>query len=245
MPNSVGDFYLGEPAMFLISVQNITNPPVDLTNVRTVIQTESRNISRTDAHDSTHAKPLAPNEFMTVCVRIECRYPEEIQMMCNIQYQKEQQLTFRRKYILPVKSPFEINWGWIPCGRGRTVLNINIKNKIENRNVVFEKCDIQTVQGNVTHRLLTETKEKFIQFDKMYSKSFDIVTADLEADFDNAMLALNIVWRSGYSCDKVSKNCVNIFARQWKFSCRMYHFQPITDGILLKIIHGTRRRPFP
>ena len=147
MPNSVGDFYLGEPALFLVSIQNIST--VTLTNIRTVIQTESRNLPRSDAHDSTRTAPLAPNEFMTVSVRIECRFPEEIQMMCNIQYVKDEQLTFRRKYNLPVKSPFEINWGWISCGRGRTVLNINIKNKIENRNVVFEKCDIQTIQEGV------------------------------------------------------------------------------------------------
>ena len=46
MPNSVGDFYLGEPAHFLISVQNVSNPPVTLTNVRTLIQTEARNSPR-------------------------------------------------------------------------------------------------------------------------------------------------------------------------------------------------------
>jgi len=63
MPNSVGDFYLGEPALFLVSIQNISSST--LTNVRTVIQTESRNLPRTDAHDSTRAEPLAPNEFMT------------------------------------------------------------------------------------------------------------------------------------------------------------------------------------
>ena len=56
MPNSVGDFYLGEPALFLISVQNISNPPTPLNNIRTIIQTESRNLPRTDAHDSKHSK---------------------------------------------------------------------------------------------------------------------------------------------------------------------------------------------
>ena len=86
MPNSVGDFYLGEPAFFLISVQNISNPKVTLTNVRTVIQTDSRNVPRSDAHDSTYEKPLQHNEFMTVCVRIDCRSAEEIQVLfiCTI-----------------------------------------------------------------------------------------------------------------------------------------------------------------
>jgi len=196
MPNSVGDFYLGEPALFLISVQNISNPPTTLNNIRTIIQTESRNLPRTDSHDSKHYKPLEPNDFMTVCVRIECRFPEEIQMMCNIQYEKDQQLTFRRKYILPVKSPFEINWGWLPCGRGKTILNVNVTNKIQHRSVVFEKCEIQTVNGSVRHKLLTETKESLINFDKDYSKSFEISSMSSEVDLTNVMMALNIVWRS-------------------------------------------------
>lgn len=42
------------------------------------------------AHSSTYEKPLEPNDFMTVCVRVECRFPEEIQMMCNIDYRRDQ-----------------------------------------------------------------------------------------------------------------------------------------------------------
>ena len=136
MPNSVGDFYLGEPAHFLISVQNVSNPPVTLTNVRTLIQTEARNSPRRNcfiltrlteskyfkliliffltnltfhrtiksvAHSSTYEKPLEPNDFMTVCVRVECRFPEEIQMMCNIDYHRDQGrdvLIFNKDIIL-------------------------------------------------------------------------------------------------------------------------------------------------
>ena len=38
MPNSVGDFYLGEPAHFLLSIQNMSNPPIQFSDVKVTVQ---------------------------------------------------------------------------------------------------------------------------------------------------------------------------------------------------------------
>ena len=38
MPNSVGDFYLGEPAHFLLSIQNLSDPPVQFSDVKVTVQ---------------------------------------------------------------------------------------------------------------------------------------------------------------------------------------------------------------
>ena len=38
MPNSVGDFYLGEPAHFLLSIQNMSNPPTQFSDVKVTVQ---------------------------------------------------------------------------------------------------------------------------------------------------------------------------------------------------------------
>jgi len=117
-------------------------------------------------------------------------------MMCNIDYHRDQEFSFRRKYILPVKSPFDINWNWIPIGRGQTLLNIDIKNKVEAKKVLFEKCDILAVQGDMSLEILSETQDKLIASDKSFNKSFKISTADCMKDFSDCMLALNLVWKS-------------------------------------------------
>ena len=66
--------------------------------------TESRNVQRTTVHDSRRTDPLLTSELETIYFKIDCRYPEEIAMMCEISYDKGNQkdLNFKRKYLLPV-----------------------------------------------------------------------------------------------------------------------------------------------
>ena len=45
MPNSVGDFYLGEPAHFLLSIQNMSEPAVQLTDVKVTVQVKNQTIT--------------------------------------------------------------------------------------------------------------------------------------------------------------------------------------------------------
>ena len=73
-------------------------------NVRVLIQTESRNVSRVNVHDSKRSGPLAANEFETIYFKIDCRYPEEISMLCEVTYDSQTQTNsnFKRKYLLPV-----------------------------------------------------------------------------------------------------------------------------------------------
>ena len=68
--------------------------------------TESRNVQRTTVHDSRRTDPLLTSELETIYFKIDCRYPEEIAMMCEISYDKGNQkdLNFKRKYLLPVSD---------------------------------------------------------------------------------------------------------------------------------------------
>merc|ERR1712007_32990 len=98
IPNSVGDFYLGEPANFMVTVQNLCVSKDEMSNVRVLIQTESRNVPRVNVHDSSRDSNLEYSEFETIYFKIDCRYPEEISMLCEVTYDSinEKNLNFKR-----------------------------------------------------------------------------------------------------------------------------------------------------
>ena len=88
----------------MTEIKNLCAQSISLDNVRLLIQTESRNVPRVNVHESTRATPLGPGEFETIYFKIDCRHPEEISMLCNVTYDKQQtpDLSFKRKYLLPV-----------------------------------------------------------------------------------------------------------------------------------------------
>jgi len=191
IPNSVGDFYLGEPANFMVTVQNQNQ--IGLENIRVVILTESRNVQRTTVHDSRRSDPLLKSELETIYFKIDCRYPEEIAMMCEISYDKGNQkdLNFKRKYLLPVKTPFEINWDWTVLGAGQNMLKISIINKIE-KQIIFEECKIKDQSVKIT--TIHESSKKILKMNNILTKSFFIESPI--ADFTNVQLSLDLIWKS-------------------------------------------------
>ena len=63
-------------------------------------------------------------------------------MLCDVAYQRGGvELNFKRKYLLPVKTPFELGWDYSVLGRGRNLLKMSVTNKVDKR-IVFEECTL-------------------------------------------------------------------------------------------------------
>lgn len=195
MPNSVGDFYLGEPAHFLLSIQNMSEPAVQLTDVKVTVQTESRNAPRTINGDVSIGE-LAPNEIRTTQVKIDCRYPEEMNMLCAVEYaNRGQGGNYRRKYLLPVRKPFDISWQWTALAKGSAMLNVIIMNKVIERTVIFQTCSLNNSPGErkCAIKALSAGEAKPIEADGVFSRGFMVESADGN-DFSTELLSLDLKW---------------------------------------------------
>jgi len=190
IPNSVGDFYLGEPANFMVTVQNVSSHP--MAKVRVLIQTESRNVPRVNVHESERSGELAPNELETLYFKIDCRHPEEIAMLCNVTYEWQGEQSFKRKYLLPVKTPFELAWDYSILGAGSNLLKITVTNKIE-KQIIFEECALNSQVLNIN--TVYESPKTMLGFNDTYTKTLLVATVDT-GEFQNVQMSLDLKWKS-------------------------------------------------
>ena len=88
-------------------------------------------------------------------------------MLCNVTYEWHGEQSFKRKYLLPVKTPFELAWDYSILGAGSNLLKITVTNKIEKR-IAFEECALNSQVLNIS--TVYESPKTMLGFNDTFTK---------------------------------------------------------------------------
>ena len=116
-------------------------------------------------------------------------------MLCAVEYSRDGQPgNYRRKYLLPVRKPFDISWQWTALAKGSAMLNVIITNKVVGRTVLFQTCALNSA-GDKKSKItaLNSGEKKPIEVDTVFSRGFMVESVDRN-DFTTELLSLDLKW---------------------------------------------------